>query len=202
MAITNGKDQTLFELSKHADGRVVFYESYGQVRNFPRSYRLKRSGNALDRDNEDEEAEADAGGEESRQEAEWQKEERRRAEAMGAREERAKARRAAAKTGGAKRQKQARSASGPATPAVRAERQASAEPARRSSRVADARRRSAGIAGEGRIPDIREDEEEHYVGDFTAGLGRGQDDLASLLNGLQGCEIRSELGSSKQKSRP
>lgn len=188
MAVTDGKNQTLFELSKAADGRMYFYESYGEVRNFPRSYRLKRAGNPIDRDEEEEEL--DDLERSDRQDAEWAKEQRRRAEEMGAREDRAN-RRAATR---AKKQKQAEEAA--ATLAA-----GSAEPTRRSSRVAaNAKRQTKRPAG-GSVPDIREDREEHHVGNFTAGLARGQDDLASLLNGLQGCEIRSELGSGSLNRR-
>lgn len=184
LGVTDGKKQTLFELSKDSSGRMFFYESYGDVRNFPRSYRLKRSGNPID---EDEAEEIDDLTRANKQDSEWIKEQRRRTEEMGAREDRAN-RRAANR---AKKQKQAEDeaatdgpTAGPAPPA---------EGTRRSSRVAANARRQT--ARRGAVPNIREDEEEHHVGDFAAGLARGQDDLASLLNGLQGCEIRSELGS-------
>jgi len=121
----------------------------------------------------------------------WEREEARRAEAMGA-----PAARHSKKAATTKKQK--RSTKVTLRKALADDGSSAADsaafvtPARRTTRSSSAKKSK----GKQQPNMIREDVEEHHTtGDFSAGLARGQDDLVSLLNGLEGCEIRSDLGS-------
>ena len=121
----------------------------------------------------------------------WEREEARRAEAMGA-----PAARHSKKAATTKKQK--RSTNVTLRKALADDGSSAADsaafvtPARRTTRSSSAKKSK----GKQQPDMIREDVEEHHTtGDFSAGLARGQDDLVSLLNGLEGCEIRSDLGS-------
>ena len=128
---------------------------------------------------------------------EWEREEARRAEAMGA-----TATRHSKKAATSKKQKRSSNVTlrkGLADDgSSAADSAAFVTPARRTTRSSSAKKNK----GKQQPDMIREEVEEHHTtGDFSTGLARGQDDLVSLLNGLEGCEIRSDLGSGECAAR-